>query len=276
MKDYKCQMTNGHVSSALRAARVRHKLSQLELAQRAGTTQRHLSFVESGRSVPGRALLIRLTESLGLTLRERNDVLSAFGYAPAYPESDLLGPPLLPVLAALQHILDGHQPFPAAVVNRRGELVISNPAVGILTDDVAPELLTPPVNAYRLALHPRGLGPRVRNLGQWGRHITEGIRLDSLRNPDPVLDALRSELLGYLPAEPPGQDTDNLGFAVPLQLSSVHGELRLISTITTFATAADVTLAELRLEAFLPADEATTAILTDLNSRRRPRADAPR
>lgn len=140
--------------------------------------------------------------------------------------------------AALQHILDGHLPFPAIIVNSRGELVAANPAIHLLTEDVRPELLAPPINAYRLALHPRECAPRIRNLNEWGRHVTERLRLDPLRNPDPELDALRSE----------------------------HGDLRLITTITTFATATDVTLAELKLEAFLPADDATSTVLTDLNA----------
>lgn len=159
-------MNHGHCGHALRRVRARRKLSQLELAQRAGTTQRHLSFIESGRSTPGRGLVIRLAESLELPLRERNDLLLAFDYAPAYPESNLQDPALLPVLAALQHILDGHLPFPAIIVNC-GELVAANPAFQAFTDDVAPELLTPPINAYRLALHPRGLGPRICNLAEW-------------------------------------------------------------------------------------------------------------
>jgi transcriptional regulator with XRE-family HTH domain len=256
-------------AGALRDVRTRRNLSQLELALRAGTTQRHLSFIESGRSLPGRNMVIRLAESLELPLRERNDLLLASGFAPAYPETDLADPALRPVLRALQHILDGHLPFPAIIVNRHGDLVAANTALAVLTKGVAPELLTPPINAYRLALHPKGIAPQIRNLTEWSRHITQRVRQESLRNPDPELERLLAELAGYAPAGAPEPGPDHLGFAVPLQLDSAHGELRLMTTITTFGTATDVTLAELKLEAFLPTDEATSILLGKLSPRGR-------
>ncbi|WP_327090094.1 helix-turn-helix transcriptional regulator [Nonomuraea sp. NBC_01738] len=241
---------------------LRH-VSQLELAGRAGTTQRHLSFMESGRSRPGRAIVVRLAESLGLSLRERNSLLLAAGYAPLFPESNLDEPALRPVRAALESILRGHLPYPAVVVRPYGELVAANDAVEVLTEGAAEHLLAPPVNVLRLALHPEGMGRRVVNLPEWGRHVIENLRGQLLRSPDPRLDAFVAELESYVPALQPGPG--HLGFAVPLRLTTDRGELRLLTTLTSFATAVDVTLAELHLEAFLPADEETAELL-----RRRP------
>ncbi|WP_412540254.1 helix-turn-helix transcriptional regulator [Longispora sp. K20-0274] len=244
----------------LRRWRTARKVSQLELALRAGTTQRHLSFMERGRSRPGREIVVRLAESLGLTLRERNALLHAAGYAPLFAESRLDAPLLRPVREALDSILDGHLPYPAVVAGPHGELIAANSALSVLTEGVSPALLKPPVNVLRLALHPDGMARRVVNLADWGRHIVESLRGRALRSPDPALDALRAELETYLPpAAPPGPD--HLGFAVPLRLRTADGELRLLTTLTSFATAVDVTLAELHLEAFLPADAATAAIL---------------
>jgi len=252
----------GRLPGELRRWRQLRRWSQLELALRAGTTQRHLSFIEQGRSRPGRPLVIRLAESLGLSLRERNALLLAAGYAPVFPESDLRGPELAPVREALVRILDGHLPYPAVAVRPYGELVAANAALGILTDGAAPELLVPPVNVFRLALHPDGMGRRVVNLAEWGRHVIEGLRAQGLRSPDDRLDDLVAELEGYVPTAPAGPD--HLGFAVPLRLRTAEGELHLITTLTSFATATDVTLAELHLEAFLPADAETAAALRSL------------
>jgi transcriptional regulator with XRE-family HTH domain len=246
-------------ASELRRWRSRRNWSQLDLAIRADTTQRHLSFLEQGRSRPGRAMVVRLAESLDLSLRERNELLLAAGFAPIYSESRFDGPELGAVRDALDRILDGHMPYPAVVVRPYGELVAANPAFAVLTDGAAPELLEPPVNVLRLALHPRGMAPRVENLAEWGRHITGSLRGELRRSPDRGLEGLIAELDAYLPPVDP--QTEHLGFAVPLRLRVPEGELRLITTLTSFATAMDVTLSELRLEAFLPADEATADIL---------------
>lgn len=144
---------------ALRERRTRSRISQLDLATRAGTTQRHLSFIESGRSAPGRGMVVRLAESLDLPLRERNALLLSAGFAPAYPESPLDGPDLAPVRAAIDHILTGHLPYPAVVVDRQGTVVAANRALDLITEGAAPELVGPGTNAYRLALHPDGLAP---------------------------------------------------------------------------------------------------------------------
>jgi transcriptional regulator with XRE-family HTH domain len=243
----------------LRRWRASRRLSQLELAIRADTTQRHLSFIEQGRSRPGRQLVVRLAESLDLTLRERNELLLAAGFAPAFPESPFDDAALRPVREALDTILDGHLPYPAMIVRPHGILVSANLAFDVFNEGVDPALLEPPANMFRHALHPNGLAPRVRNLPEWGRHITGHLRAVLVRSPDPALEELLAELESYLP--PLSEEPDVLGFAVPLELDSTDGELRLITTITSFATAADVTLAELQLEAFLPADQATAEVL---------------
>lgn len=250
----------------LRHWRTLRRVSQLDLAISADTSQRYLSFLERGRSRPGRTMVVRLAESLELSLRERNSLLLAAGYAPIFPETRLDTPELAPVRAALERILFGHMPYPAVVARPYGILVAANPAFDILTEGCDPQLLEPPVNALRLALHPRGLARRVLNLPEWGRHVTESLRQRAQRSPDPDLDAFIAELEGYLP--PADLGPDHLGFAVPLRLDSPEGELRLITTITSFATAVDITLAELHLEAFLPGDESTAAILRRHEERR--------
>lgn len=254
---------------ALRASRNRRHISQLELALRAGTTQRHISFIENGRSTPGRGLVARLADSLALPLRERNGLLLAAGYAPVHPERELTDPALAPALEALEHVLTGHLPYPAVVVDRYGDIVAANSAFAVMTEGADPALLEPPVNVLRLALHPRGLAPRIRNFPQWARHIIGALREELRRSPDDRLAALNEELVGYLPRAPDGSDPADgsngsdamLGFAVPMELETVRGLLRLMTTVAVFATAADVTIAELKLEAFLPADRATADAL---------------
>lgn len=243
----------------LRRWRTRRRLSQLDLAIRADTTQRHLSFLEQGRSRPGRTMVVRLAESLDLSLRERNALLLAAGYAPIYTESSLGAPELGPVRQAVERILRGHLPYPAVVIRPYGELVAANPAFDVLTEGAAPALLEPPVNVLRLALHPDGMARRVVNLAEWGRHITGSLRDLVRQSPDPSLEEFITELDGYLPDAHPY--AEHLGFAVPLRLRVPEDELCLITTLTSFATAVDITLSELRLEAFLPADETTATIL---------------
>lgn len=245
---------------ALREWRARRRLSQLELALRAGTTQRHVSFLESGRSTPGRGMVVRVAESLQLPLRERNALLLAAGYAPSYPETKLDDPALRPVLDGLRALLDGHRPYPAIVVDRFGDLVAANDELALLTEGVAAELLEPPVNVLRMALHPRGMAPRIVNFDDWARHVLERPRQEQARAPHERHVSMLAELEGYLPRAP-APSPDHLGFAVPLRLRSRLGELRLITAITTFATAVDVTVSELRLETFLPADQATAEAL---------------
>jgi transcriptional regulator with XRE-family HTH domain len=222
---------------ALRASRTRRHLSQLELAVRAGTTQRHISFIENGRSTPGRALVARLADSLALPLRERNGLLLAAGYAPVHPQRSLDDPALAPALEALEHILAGHLPYPAVVVDRWGKVVGANAAFPVLTEGSDPRLLGPDLNLLRLALHPGGLAPRIRNFPQWARHVIEALREELRRNPDERLAVLHEELAGYVPRSAPDADA-LLGFAVPMELESAgRGTLRLMTTVASFATA---------------------------------------
>lgn len=254
----------------LRAWRTRRGLSQLDLALRTGTTQRHLSFMEQGRSSPGRTMVVRLAESLELGLRERNALLLTAGYAHPYPESELHGPVLRPVRDAVTSILAGHEPYPAMVVRPDGEVVAWNSSVDVLLDGADPALTTPPFNGYRLALHPMGMAPRIRNLPEWGQHVLGALRVATRRTPSEGLDRLVAELEAYVPPPTPG--AEHLGFAVPLRLACPEGELTLITTLTSFATAVDVTLAELRLEAFLPADDESATILRTRAAGREPSA----
>lgn len=251
-------------ASELRRWRKSRRLSQLELATRAGTTQRHLAFIEGGRSKPGRSMVVRLAESLGLSLRDRNRLLLAAGYAPLFPETALDAPALGAVMNALGTILEGHMPYPAVVVRPYGELVLANKAFDFVKSGASPALLQPPINVLRLALHPEGVARRVVNLAEWGRHITENLRAHAQRSPDPRLDELIRELEGYVPPLELGDN--HLGFAVPLQVKTESGELSLLTTLTSFATAVDVALSELRLEAFLPANAATAEYLRKLQA----------
>ena len=250
-------------STALREGRIRRRLSQLDLASRAGTSQRHISFLESGRSAPGRAMVLRLADSLDLPLRERNTMLLSAGFSPVYAESPLNSPELAAVRGALEHVLRGYTPYPAVVIDRSGLVAAANTAFGVLTEGVREDLLDPPINVYRLALHPEGMAPRIRNFAQWSRHVVVNLHQARMRNPDPRLAELHAELERYVP--PLDDDTEPLGFSVPLQLKTSKGDLRLVTTVSTFATAVDVTVSELRLEAFLPVDGASTAVLRELS-----------
>jgi transcriptional regulator with XRE-family HTH domain len=252
------------LSAGLRSWRARRRVSQLELAVRAGTTQRHVSFIESGRSTPGRDMVIRLAESLQLPLRERNQLLVAGGFAPAYDETPYDSPSLGAIRTALAGILDGHRPSPAVVVDRRGDLVLANRSFDAFVAGVAPYLLEPPISVPRLLLHPAGLAPRIVNLAEWSWHVIDALTREAALAPDPEADGLISELTSLVPPRPV-TGPDHLGFAVPLRLRSADRELRLITTLTRFGTAIDVTVAELRMEAFLPADEPTARALEGLD-----------
>jgi transcriptional regulator with XRE-family HTH domain len=251
------------LAGALREWRGRRRVSQLELAGAAGTTQRYVSFIESGRSVPGRGMVLRIAEALEVPLRERNALLLAAGYAPAYAETSLGDPGLGVVRAALERVLEGHLPYPAVVTERRGDLVSGNRAFRALAEGAAPELLAPPVNVPRLLLHPDGMAPRILNLDVWAWHVIEALRREATRDPGPPLEALAAELEALAPPRPRAPAPDYLGLAVPLRLRLGDAELHLLTTLTRFATSVDVNVAELRLEAFLPADEATAAVLAE-------------
>ncbi|HEY0813980.1 MAG TPA: helix-turn-helix transcriptional regulator [Pseudonocardia sp.] len=240
------------IAEDVRRYRTLRRLSQLELALRAGTTQRHLSFIESGRSKPGRDVVLRIATSLDLTLRQRNTLLLRAGYAPAYSEAPLDGDAVAPAMEALGHILDGHLPYPAMIVDRYGDIVAANRAFTFLLAETPAALRT---NAYRAALHPQGMAARIDNFDVWAQHVLHNLDAALRLAPDERLAALRCELAELVPASEPAS---GLGFAVPLVLRTAVGTLRLMTTVSTFATAVDVTLSELKLEAFLPADRTTT------------------
>jgi transcriptional regulator with XRE-family HTH domain len=247
------------VGSLLRDWRRRRRLSQLELALEAGVSARHLSFVETGRSRPSPEMVLHLAEQLDVPLRERNQLLLAAGYAPVYGQRGLDEPEMGPVREALEQVLRGHDPYPAVVVDHHWGMVAGNAAVALLTDGVAPELLEPPVNVLRVSLHPEGMAPRILNLAEWRGHLLERLGRQVVTTGDPALAALHEELCGYPGGAPaPARDAAAHAIAVPLRLRAGEAELMFISTVTTFGTATDVTVAELSIESFFPAD-ATTA-----------------
>jgi len=242
----------------LRDWRRRRRLSQLDLALEAGVSARHVSFLETGRSRPSREMVLHLSEQLDIPLRDRNHMLLAAGFAPAYAERAIDAPEMAPVREALDRILKGHEPYPAVVVDRWWDLAAANAGVALLTSMVAPHLLEPPANALRITLHPDGMAPHVRNLPEWRAHLLDRLRRQVAVTGDQRLAALQAELAGYpggeatLPAHEPG-------IAVPLELEAGGTELSFFSTISTFGTAVDITVAELAIEAFFPADEQTGA-----------------
>jgi transcriptional regulator with XRE-family HTH domain len=247
------------VGELLREWRERRRLSQLDLAIQADISARHLSFVETGRSRPTPTMILRLTEQLEVPLRERNALLLAGGYAPAYPQHGLDEPELESVRAALRQVLAGHEPYPAIVVNRWWELLDSNAAIAMLTDGCAAELLAPPVNALRLSLHPDGMAPRIANLPQWRAHLLTQLQHRARALGDQRLNDLHDELLGY-----PGgtaEEAASVGVVLPLRYRHGDQELSFFSITSTATTATDVTLEELAIEAFYPADAATAKAL---------------
>lgn len=253
------------VGALLREWRQRRRLSQFELALESGVSSRHLSFVETGRSRPSAEMVIHLAEQLDVPLRDRNHLLLAAGYAPAYAQRDLEAPDMGPVRDAIEQVLRAHEPYPALVIDRHWGLVSANRAVGVLIDGVAGHLLEPPINVLRLSLHPEGLAPRIVNLHQWRSHLLERLARDAVASGDQALAVLRDELAAY-PAGEPGPDLDPAfaDIAVPLRLRHGDSELAFISTKTTFGTAVDVTVAELSIESFFPADRETAEAIRAL------------
>jgi transcriptional regulator with XRE-family HTH domain len=252
------------VGHLLREWRKRRRLSQLDLALDAEVSARHLSFLETGRSVPSRQMILHLAEQLEVPLRERNALLLAAGYAPALRERPLEDPALAGARQAVDLVLAGHEPYPALAIDRHWNLVASNRAAAAFLTGMAPHLLHPPVNVLRLSLHPEGLGPRIVNAAEWRAHILARLRRQVELTADPTLAKLLRELRDY-PA-PAGPEADSIqdryaGVVVPLKLVTPGGPLAFISTTTVFGTPVDITLAELALETFFPADAATAAAL---------------
>ena len=254
---------SGTVGELLRSWRQRRRFSQLDLAGEAEVSTRHLSFVESGRASASREMLLRLAEPLAIPPRERNRLLLAGGYAPLHKEQPLDAPDMAAARDAVEALLAAHMPFPALAVDRHWTLVTANAAASNLLTGVAPHLLAPPVNILRLSLDPEGLAPRILNLAEWRHHLLTRLRAEANAAGDPVLDALHAELkalpfaAGRTPPRPPN------AVAVPLVLAEpVTGTpLSFLSTTTVFGTATDVTLAELTLECFYPADAVTRQAL---------------
>ncbi|HEX6039745.1 helix-turn-helix transcriptional regulator [Longimicrobium sp.] len=248
--------------AALRRWRMHRHLSQLALALRADVSQRHLSFMESGRARPSREMVLRLAEQLDLPLRQRNQLLSSAGYAPVFAERSMDDDALRSVRAAVDQVLRGHEPFPALAVDRHWHLVAANRALAPLLEGIPDALLAPPANVLRLSLHPEGLAGRIVNLAQWRAHLLDRLRQQVEASADPVLADLLEELSAYPVARstriaPDAPPVGHPSVFVPLELATPAGVLTFISTTTVFGTPVDVTVAELALECFFPADAAT-------------------
>lgn len=251
------------VGELLRQWRERRRLSQLELALEAEISARHLSFVETGRSMPSRDMIVLLADELEVPLRERNRLLLAGGYAPLYSEAELDSPRMAAVREAVRQVLTGHEPYPAVVVDGHWNLVDANVSVALFTGDVDPDLMTPPANVLRTALHPRGMARRIINLAEWRAHLLGRLRRQISLTADPALTALYEELRTYPyegqepEIEIPGPDQ----IVIPLRIRHDGKELAFFSTVATFGTPLDVTVAELLIESFFPADGVTSAFL---------------
>ncbi|MEX5634027.1 helix-turn-helix domain-containing protein [Parafrankia sp. FMc2] len=288
------RMHDQPVGVLLRGWREQRRLTQLGLAERAGVSTRHISFVENGRSRPTREMILMLAEQLDVPLRERNQLLLAGGYAPAYSEHDLASPPMSAVSEAINRVLAGLAPLPAVVVDRHWELVAANDSISLFTAGVAPRLLEPPVNVLRLSLHPDGMAPRILNLPQWKAHLLDRLARQAEKSADPVLLDLHAELHTY-PAPGGGRfrDRDVNGrhrrsaangmasrdtsdrermdsqpelwaantIVVPMHYKSPRGDLALFTATTVFGTPTDVTVAELAIETFYPADPTSANLL---------------
>ncbi|WP_026310794.1 helix-turn-helix domain-containing protein [Parafrankia elaeagni] len=282
------------VGVLLRGWREQRRLTQMDLAERESVSTRHISFVENGRSRPTSEMIIVLAEQLDVPLRERNQLLLAGGYAPAYSERDLTSPSMSAVSEAIDRVLTGLAPLPAVVVDRRWELVAANDAIVLFTTGVAPWLLDPPVNVLRLSLHPDGMAPRILNLPEWKAHLLDRLARQAEAAGDDVLRDLHAELSGY-PAHAghrardrdadghhrqaatskttnrDNSDQERVGsragmwaantIVVPMHYQSPRGELALFTATTVFGTPTDVTVSELAIETFYPADPASAGLL---------------
>ena len=248
-----------HAGDLIRKWRQRRRLSQLDLAIAANVSSRHLSFVETGRSRPTSEMILHLAEHLDVPLRDRNALLLAGGFAPAYPERGLAEPELHAVKNALKRVLDGHEPYPAAVVNRWWELVDAHAGIALVTAGVSPELLEPPVNVLRLSLHPAGMAPRIANLPEWRAHLLTRLHRQAEATGDHRLISLHEELSAYPGGlgRPPGPAE----VVVPLRYRTRQTELSFLSITAVIGTPMDVTVEELAIESFYPADEQTAAAL---------------
>lgn len=247
------------MGALLREWRRRRRLSQFDLALEAGVSARHLSFVETGRAQPSPQMVLHLAEQLQVPLRERNRLLLAGGYAPIYDERALDDPDMAPVHEAVQLVLDGHDPYPAITVDHGWALVAHNRGAALLMAGLPDDLLAPPMNVLRASLHPDGLAPQIVNLAQWKAHLLARLGRQIAVTGDPAMRTLYAELDGY-PAPALRGVADELGASdvvVPLRVRIDGEELSFVSTVTTFGTPLDITVEELSIEAFFPADRRT-------------------
>ena len=261
------------IGDYIREWRQRRRLSQLDLACDAEISTKHLSFMETGRAAPSQEMLLHLAERLAIPLRDRNVMLAAAGFAPSYQERRLDDPDFRPARQSIDLILSMHEPNPSLAVDRRWTMAAANKAFGNLIAGADPILLAPPVNVVRLCLHPAGLAPRIINLVEWRRHMIDRLRHQIDLTGDSVLQDLVEEVRDYpLPSGPSGRlpPRDHEVVAVPFRLATVQGPLSFFSTTTVFGTPVDITLSELAIEAFFPADPATVAVMRRLAEPRDP------
>jgi transcriptional regulator with XRE-family HTH domain len=254
------------VGDQLREWRQRRRMSQLDLALEAEISTRHLSYVETGRSAPSREMVLHLAEQLGVPPRERNVLLVAAGYAPIFAERTLDDPALAIARQAIALVLDAQKPFPAFALDRHWNLAMSNQALPELYEGVAPALLAPPPNALRLSLHPEGLSSRIENLAEWRAHLLAHLAQQIDLTADPVLIALMDEVRAYPAgrAARPAPAVPANAVLIPLVIRIGAGRLSFFTTTTVFGTPLDVTLSELAIESFFPADEATEKLVREL------------
>ncbi|MEU1527879.1 helix-turn-helix domain-containing protein [Streptomyces fagopyri] len=264
--------TGAGVGPLLRDWRQQRRVSQLELALRADSSARHISFIETGRSRPSEDMVLRLAEHLDVPVRERNALLLAAGYAPRYPETPLDSSAMDAVRQGVERLIQAYEPYPALVVDATYTVLAANRGIAMFLDGVPESLLAPPLNAMRLTLHPQGLAPRIRNLREWRTHLLAQMeRRIALHRSEP-LRALYEEVAAYpVPAADP-EPADEAGaepvpyFALPMRIEHDGRILSFVSSISTFNTPMDVTVAELAVETFLPADPATLKYLQSLVS----------
>lgn len=246
------------IGDYLREWRMKRRMSQLDLALDTEISTRHLSFLETGRARPSREMVLRLSEQLDVPLRDRNVMLAAAGFAPLFGERSLDDPDMAGARRAIDLVLAAHEPWPALVVDRHWDLVAANRGIAPMLAGVPAFLLDPPTNVMRLALHPQGLAPRIVNLAEWRHHLLDRLHHQSRASTDAALDPLLAELESYpVPAMADARPQDLGGIAVPLKLLAGDRVLSFLSMTTVFGTAQDVTLTELTLETFFPADEET-------------------
>jgi transcriptional regulator with XRE-family HTH domain len=264
-------VTGAAVGGHLREWRLRRRMSQLDLACEAEVSSRHLSFVETGRAQPSRDMILRLAERLEVPMRERNVLLVAGGFAPVFPERGLDAPELAAAKAALDILLEGMKPYPAFAVDRHWTIVASNSALPQLFEGVDPMLLARPVNALRLSLHPKGLGPRIVNFAEWHAHVVDRLRHQIDLTADAGLIDLLEEVRGYGRAlAPPGRARPAPAAApqmiVPFRVRIGNELASFFTTTMVFGTPVEVTLSELALESFFPADAETAELVKRLSA----------